>query len=871
MFKSICCLVSLFLLLVACGGGSQGEEVQDNTDEQNTLLSQNIYFELEGDQALYAGETMNNTAIGDGVGVITYASSDTNIAIVDSLGAVTAIAKGSTSISATIEADSAYLSASASYTLEVFNIETVNFEFPSRKILVEGDTYLNIATGSGEGKITYSVSDPSVATVDAISGEVTAIGYGSITVMAIQSASNENSEAYNQYVITVVAKDISLHLSIGASNTRITSTEASNEVLLRSTSQVNCMWNETEHCINYQADELSSNTEVLNDLGNNDNSFYQLSANNKTAYFDIGTDKFKERSDHNVVSFNGKLYLVGGAKNSTFYSDVWSSIDGRYWLKLASDAFPARKNFGMTTFKNKLWIAGGEDLDNTFNDVWSSVDGVNWIQETSSANWRERSAHQLVSWNDNLFLIGGKVSGIYANSEIWSSTDGINWQQEADAPFGERYDHKIATLENKLWVYGGNSDSTKPKSVWSSANAIDWIKITDNTGFSGRVGAELTSHNGYLWVTGGGYDTTYSQDAWRSLDGITWEKYGTLARKRYSHATVSHNEKLYVIGGGEDALDETKTVLVSPDGQDWQELSLGANFEERTAHQTTVFNNKLYVVGGAGNLTAMLSDTWSSIDGYSWQQSTSSSDFTATFLHQMVAFDGALWIIGGYFYGNSNAIWRSEDGISWEVVNSSPSFGKRSQHQVTYFNGKLWLIGGYANGSSQGDIWSSTNGIHWTLAVEDAGYTARYGHSVASFNNKLWLIGGIIKSTGTYSNDVWSSEDGINWQQETEAAVFDRRTEFTLTEFNEKLWLIGGYTSARTQTNEIYSSSDGISWHLESDSASFFGRQGHTVTEFNNKLYLIGGWDNDNVHSDVWTSENGRDWSLLMKIDASLN
>ncbi|CAN0589387.1 unnamed protein product, partial [Ectocarpus sp. 12 AP-2014] len=40
-------------------------------------------------------------------------------------------------------------------------------------------------------------------------------------------------------------------------------------------------------------------------------------------------------------------------------------------------------------------------------------------------------------------------------------------------------------------------------------------------------------------------------------------------------------------------------------------------------------------------------------------------------------------------------------------------------------------------------------------------------------------------------------------------------------------------------------------------------RRNHTITEFNGKLYLIGGQDDSNGYKDVWSSVDGKDWTLV--------
>lgn len=50
---------------------------------------------------------------------------------------------------------------------------------------------------------------------------------------------------------------------------------------------------------------------------------------------------------------------------------------GQLDLATASAAFPARTDHQVLSFDNKLWLFGGGDCT-TSTDIWSSVDGIDW-------------------------------------------------------------------------------------------------------------------------------------------------------------------------------------------------------------------------------------------------------------------------------------------------------------------------------------------------------------------------------------------------------------------------------------------------------------------------------------------------------------
>lgn len=88
-----------------------------------------------------------------------------------------------------------------------------------------------------------------------------------------------------------------------------------------------------------------------------------------------------------------------------------------------------------------------------------------------------------------------------------------------------------------------------------------------------------------------------------------------------------------------------------------------------------------------------------------------------------------------------------------------------------------------------------------------------------------------------------------------ESAEFSIRSMHTVTEFNDKLWLIGG-ADASSLFGDVWSSDDGENWTLVVDKP-FDGlpKDGHTSLVYNDLLWVIGSF------GDVWSSANGLDWT----------
>ena len=107
------------------------------------------------------------------------------------------------------------------------------------------------------------------------------------------------------------------------------------------------------------------------------------------------------------------------------------------------------------------------------SDVWNSEDGLNWKRAVSAAAWPAREGHQVISFNDKLWLMGGvDYDSRETKNDVWYSSDGINWTQAtAAAPWSGRWDHAVTVFQGKLWLIGGmDKNWTWRNDIWYSKN-----------------------------------------------------------------------------------------------------------------------------------------------------------------------------------------------------------------------------------------------------------------------------------------------------------------------------------------------------------------------------------------------------------------
>lgn len=110
--------------------------------------------------------------IPSGATAITYTSSDTNVATVNTTGTVTPVGPGQTTITATLKDDDCYNNATASYVLTVKVPATISFANATASVLNTG-TYTQTATTVPAGATIEYSSDNSFVSVNTSTGEVT--------------------------------------------------------------------------------------------------------------------------------------------------------------------------------------------------------------------------------------------------------------------------------------------------------------------------------------------------------------------------------------------------------------------------------------------------------------------------------------------------------------------------------------------------------------------------------------------------------------------------------------------------------------------------------------------------------------------------
>jgi N-acetylneuraminic acid mutarotase len=743
--------------------------------------------------------------------------------------------------------------------------QTITFTQPGPLDVLLGSISNNVAAGGGgTGAVSYASSNTDAVTVDSASGAATAMGVGAATITASKASDANFTAAHADYTINVqTATKVSAWIS--AQGTDVSMPASANGKQFGRARVADCsIAGSVATCSLAELDPVNGTSISDTRATLTTPAYYAITNGTSVATTTTigtpiiaGASRFAERIGHATAYFGGRYWVIGGAVPgvtgatplpTTAMADVWSSADGKAWkLETADGGFGARWFHQLVVFQNRLWIISGAPTNPLtvgppfLTDVWSSADGVTWRQETANAQlpWWSTALNVIV-WNNQMLAVSG--------GRTFSSTTGVFTEMSA------------------------------PGTVVVTGTSL------------GRQNASLTIYNGKLWYIGGlfsyplGFPQTGSamNDVWQSTDGIAWTQVTSAApfSPRYEHTAFVANNKLWVLGGE----GNTAGVVGAPSADAWSTTDGATWTLEHASGLARSYLSSVVQETAPGRVTLIggiqlgySNNVWQTTNGTDWAEQSTHAQFSSG-MPAGVEFSGQLWIVGGSAIDGtvngmvSNAIWRSSDGLNWSRVTTSGTiFSPRAGHSVTAFNNQLWVIGGYDNPPTLGgtatpmnDIWSSSDGVTWAQVFPAAGtvFSPRAGHGATVFGAKLWVIGGLGASADL--NDVWSSVDGTTWVNTTTNAAFSARSTHRVVTFNNAMWLIAGGTV--TGLSDVWSSTDGATWtQAQPIGQSFPARTYHSAQVLNGRMYVIGGvgdtnYDTSIRYNDVWSSPDGLNW-----------
>ncbi|MCC6590258.1 MAG: galactose oxidase [Bryobacterales bacterium] len=320
--------------------------------------------------------------------------------------------------------------------------------------------------------------------------------------------------------------------------------------------------------------------------------------------------------------------------------------------------------FALVSALTALWIGAAERH------------GPDWVKETGEAAWQARDSQGELVLNNRMWILGGWFDSYHAPPrDVWSSANGKDWTLVTqNAPWLHSDLPMSISFRNKMWMMGGWYNGRLPghsasNAVWSSKDGRDWVKETDNAGWSPRIAAPIVEFKGKMWILGGTEDYYFGDK--KSVKNDVWH---------------------------------------SSDGKHWTQATPNAGWAPRAYHQAVVHKGRMWVFGGGNYVPEYehYNDVWSSEDGVHWTQVTSAAPWHARLWFSATTYRGRMWVLGGWSKvpdQNWGDVWFSDDGKAWTQLKSHVSWKERHEHSVFVFQDKLWIAGGHARPLSR-EVWS---------------------------------------------------------------------------------------------------------------------------------------------------------------------
>lgn len=679
-------LTSLFF--VACGGSSEHKEPQ-------LLLQAPLTFAHSSPEVLFDDPAINTLSGGSGTGSTTYTSSDTEVVSVDAnTGVLTINTVGSATVTAVKASDDEYASAQASYTITVLKAEQTELTFGAESVTVYIDETPEenpVSGGSGTGALVYTSSDESIASVDAETGGVSILDEGRAVITATKEKDENYESASTQYTLTVLKYEQEELVFEYSAIEGATTTVASENPLSGGSGEGQLSYASSNSdvasvdSLTGEVSLLTPGTAVITAHKAKDGLYFETSASyDVEAYEVVGGLVVALGKDDAEIEWDSQVGNIEVIRSQDHNCNV--------------DNYPGCLNSRLHTIsqpQHTPFTDSYPTLDRVAHIVFQNSDyrSLPTPLEADVAPFASRTHHALASYNDRLWVFGGRhyngvdENGVADNTffgDVWSSPDGVNWVLETDtADFGPRAGHDVLEFNGKLYLFSGwqpaeeGNGSFRAVDIWSSDNGVDWERLPVTVSGSDSVrmswGSQVVIFDGKLWMTSvSGLYEDVKNPVWSSSDGSHWnlETENAPFGPRNLVTFYANDEYLFVLGGDGAPFDRTpkSDVWRSADGINWELVSENGGYEEAyptygvMGKSTRVMRyGELFYLMGGGSDTQNIYST--STDGIHWTQPTGSSELQFGQHAFAVEYQDALWLVSG----ESDFMWRSVEGINWRV------------------------------------------------------------------------------------------------------------------------------------------------------------------------------------------------------------
>ena len=253
--------------------------------------------------------------------------------------------------------------------------------------------------------------------------------------------------------------------------------------------------------------------------------------------------------------------------------------------------------------------------------------------------------------------------------------------------------HAVVSSESAIYALAGTNDKGRPVLELEAFDGSQWSMITTlpgrglNAPTASLVGDRLYVVGGFTAVTNKPTDEVQVYD----LQTQQWSTASPLPNPRGGHVAVVLDDKIHILGGGNDLSTLADHSQYDPATDTWTELAPLPRDEGSPA--AVVTDGKIYVIGGRSGTSDFgdvyiydpATDTW-----------TNGPEIEPRGTAGAVVYCGGIYLFGGESQAerkNLESVLRLDlRGKAWDSVTPMPD--PRKFARAVLFNNSIYIVGG---------------------------------------------------------------------------------------------------------------------------------------------------------------------------------
>ncbi len=266
-----------------------------------------------------------------------------------------------------------------------------------------------------------------------------------------------------------------------------------------------------------------------------------------------------------------------------------------------------------------------------------------------------------------------------------------------------------------------------------------------------RGGASAVKWGNYIYVFGGKTKNNRVLNSVERFDLSTgfWDKktVRSFDKARYDAAAVAFENKIYLIGGKDEAEVFDDVQIYDPVQNTWTEAH--DLHKEREGFAIAILDSHIYVLGGRKEQSSLIKDIeWYNEEDDKWEEANWEMNNRRADLFS-AAYDNHFYMFGGYYYGltkSSYSATQAQWGYYWQ---SGPDLSVSRMYGASVrIDDKIYMLGGETTGGKTDmvEVFDISDNEISTLTGLD---NPRSGMAGVAVGDTIYIIGGFEGNSDT--------------------------------------------------------------------------------------------------------------------------